>query len=294
MLRTEGLTKFYGEQRGVEDVTLGVCGGEVFGFLGPNGAGKTTTIRMLLGLIGPTRGRAEILGLDVRRHGVHIRALLGYLPGSLTLYERMRGEDLLAFFARMRGGVPASAYRGLAERFDLDLGRRVGELSRGNRQKLGVVQAFMHSPRLLVLDEPTSGLDPLVQLEFQHLVRQVADAGASVFLSSHVLSEVDRLADRVGILHAGRLLVVDDVDGLRERATRRVELDFPVAPPDELARAAHVQSVQLRGRTAVCRVAGPIGDLLKVAVDHGVVDVHSHDPALEDAFFGYLSERGQQ
>ena len=159
----------------------------------------------------------------------------------------MRGEDVLAFLAGMRGGVPAAVYRSLAERFDLDVARKIGELSRGNRQKLGVVQAFMHSPRLLVLDEPTSGLDPLAQLEFQHLVRQAADAGASVFLSSHVLSEVDRLADRVAILDAGRLVVVDDVDGLRERATRRVELDFPVAPPDGLARAPHVLSVQVRG-----------------------------------------------
>jgi len=289
VLQTDGLTKFYGRQRGIEDLSLAVHSGEIIGFLGPNGAGKTTTIRMLLGLIRPTRGQARLLGLDMRRRGVEIRAQAGYLPGDLALYERMRGEDLLGFLAAMRGGVPSGAYRGLAERFDLDLRRRVGDLSKGNRQKLGVVQAFMHSPRLLILDEPTSGLDPLVQLEFQRLVHEVADAGSAVFLSSHVLSEVDLMADRVAIVNDGRLVLVDDVDGLREHAPRRVELDFPVRPPDELADAPHVRSVQVRGRTAVCQVTGPVGGLLKIAVDHGVADVHSHDPTLEDAFLGYVT-----
>ncbi len=285
---THGLTKFYGRQRGIEGLDLTVQRGEVFGFLGPNGAGKTTTIRLLLGLIRPTAGKAEVLGHDVVSDGMRLRARVGYLPGDLALYDRMRGEDLLRFLARMRGSVPASRYRDLAARLDLDLGRRVHDLSKGNRQKLGVVQAFMHDPALLVLDEPTSGLDPLVQLEFQRLVREVVDAGSTVFLSSHVLSEVDQMADRVAIVDSGRLVVVDDVDGLRERATRRVELDFPVVPPPQLGDAPHVQSVDVRGRTAVCRVSGPAGGLLKVAVDHGVVDVHSHDPDLEDAFLGYV------
>jgi ABC-2 type transport system ATP-binding protein len=291
---THGLTKFYGRQRGIEGLDLTVLRGEVFGFLGPNGAGKTTTIRLLLGLIRPTAGRAEVLGHDVDADGMRLRARVGYLPGDLALYDRMRGEDLMRFLARMRGGVPAARYRDLAARLDLDLGRRVHDLSKGNRQKLGVVQAFMHDPALLVLDEPTSGLDPLVQLEFQRMVREAVAAGSTAFLSSHVLSEVDLMADRVGIVDSGRLVVVDDVDDLRERATRRVELDFPVAPPPELGDAPHVQSMDIRGRTAVCRVSGPAGGLLKVAVDHGVVDVHSHDPDLEDAFLGYLGAGDQR
>jgi ABC-2 type transport system ATP-binding protein len=290
---THGLTKFYGSRRGIEGLDLIVERGEVVGFLGPNGAGKTTTIRLLLGLIRPTGGTAEVLGHDVVSDGVRLRARLGYLPGDLALYDRMRGDDLLRFLARMRGGVPAGRYRELAARLDLDLSRRVHDLSKGNRQKLGVVQAFMHRPELLVLDEPTSGLDPLVQLEFQRLVREAVGSGATAFLSSHVLSEVDLMADRVAIVDSGRLVVVDDVDGMRERATRRVELDFPVAPPPELAGAPHVQSMEVRGRTAVCRVTGPVGGLLKVAVDHGVVDVHSHDPDLEDAFLGYV-EAGER
>jgi len=287
-LRLQGLTKFYGSQRGIEDLTLDVRPGEVFGFLGPNGAGKTTTIRMILGLIHPTRGRGEVLGLDIVKDSVRLRAQVGYLPGDLALYDRMQGKDLLEFVGRMRGGVPATAYEQLAERMQLDLDRRIKDLSRGNRQKVGVVAAFMHSPRLLVLDEPTSGLDPVVQQEFQRLVRETVDAGATVFLSSHVLAEVEEMADRVGIVVSGRLAVVDTVDTLRERAARKIELDFPAAPPD-LTGAPGVQRVDVRGATATCWLTGPAGSLLKLAVDHGVVDIHTHEPDLEDAFLGYVT-----
>ena len=287
-LRLQGLTKFYGSQRGVEDLTLDVKPGEVFGFLGPNGAGKTTTIRMILGLLHPTRGSGQALGHDIVADSVELRAQLGYLPGDLALYDRMQGRDLLAFIARMRGGVLPARYEELAERFQVDLDRRVKDLSRGNRQKIGVVQAFMHAPQLLILDEPTSGLDPVVQQEFQHLVRETVESGATVFLSSHVLAEVELMADRVGIVVQGRLVVVDSVDMLRERAARRVELDFPAVPPD-LSAAPGVQRFEARGATATCWVSGPVGPLLKVAVDHGVVDIHTHDPDLEDAFLGFVS-----
>lgn len=286
-LRLQGLTKFYGSHRGVEDLSLDVEPGEVFGFLGPNGAGKTTTIRMILGLLHPTRGSGEVLGMDIVDDSVALRAQLGYLPGDLALYDRMHGRELLGFLATMRGGVPAARYEELAERLQVDLDRRIKDLSRGNRQKLGVVQAFMHSPRMLVLDEPTSGLDPLVQQEFQRLVRETVEAGATVFLSSHILGEVELMADRVGIVVQGRLVVVDSVDMLRERAARRIELDFPAAPPD-LTQAPGVQRYEVRGPTATCWVAGPVGPLLKLAVDHGLVDVHTHDPDLEDAFLGYV------
>jgi ABC-2 type transport system ATP-binding protein len=287
-LRLQGLTKFYGSQRGIEDLTLEVFRGEVFGFLGPNGAGKTTTIRMLLGLLHPTAGTGEVLGLDIVKDSVALRANTGYLPGDLALYDRMSGRDLLEFMARMRGGVPQQRYEDLAGRLQLDLSRRVKDLSRGNRQKIGVVAAYMHSPQLLVLDEPTSGLDPLVQQEFQRLVRETVEGGATVFLSSHVLAEVEQMADRVGIVVHGRLVVVDSVDLLRERAARRIELDFPAAPPD-LTGAPGVQRVEVRGPTATCWVAGEAGPLLKLAVDHGLVDVHTHDPDLEDAFLGFVA-----
>jgi ABC-2 type transport system ATP-binding protein len=287
-LRLQGLTKFYGSQRGIEDLSLDVKTGEVFGFLGPNGAGKTTTIRMILGLLHPTAGTGEVLGFDIVKDSVALRANTGYLPGDLALYDRMTGRDLLEFLSRMRGGLPRQRYEELAERLQLDLSRRVKDLSRGNRQKIGVVAAFMHSPQLLVLDEPTSGLDPLVQQEFQRLVRETVEGGATVFLSSHVLAEVEQMADRVGIVVHGRLVVVDSVDVLRERAARRIELDFPAAPPD-LTGAPGVQRVEVRGPTATCWVAGEAGALLKLAVDHGLVDVHTHDPDLEDAFLGFVA-----
>jgi ABC-2 type transport system ATP-binding protein len=290
-LRLRGLTKFYGSQRGIEDLTLDVKPGEVFGFLGPNGAGKTTTIRMILGLLHPTRGGGLALGMDIVEDSVALRANLGYLPGDLALYERMQGRDLLHFLADMRGGLPAQRYEDLADRMQVDLARPIKDLSRGNRQKIGVIQAFMHAPRLLVLDEPTSGLDPLVQQEFQRLVRETVEAGATVFLSSHVLAEVELMADRVGIVVGGRLIVVDSVDMLRERAARRVELDFPADPPD-LRYAPGVQRVEVRGGTASCWVTGEVGPLLKVAVDHGLLDVHTHDPDLEDAFFDFVSGGG--
>ncbi len=287
-LRLQGLTKYYGSHRGIQDLTLDVNPGEVFGFLGPNGAGKTTTIRMVLGLLRPTRGAGQVLGLDIVRESVTLRAQVGYLPGDLALYDRMHVEDLLGFVARMRGGVDARRYRELAERLHLDLDRRIKDLSRGNRQKVGVVAAFMHSPRLLVLDEPTSGLDPVVQQEFQRLVRETVDEGATVFLSSHVLAEVEEMADRVGIVVAGRLAVVDSVDMLRERAARRIELEFPAVPPD-LRGAPGVQRTDVHGPTAICWLAGPAGPLLKIAADHGVLDVHTHEPDLEDAFLGYVT-----
>jgi ABC-2 type transport system ATP-binding protein len=287
-LRLQGLTKYYGSQRGIEDLTLDVNPGEVFGFLGPNGAGKTTTIRMILGLLHPTRGSGQVLGLDIVNDSVRLRAQVGYLPGDLALYDRMQGRDLLEFVGRMRGGVPARGYEDLADRMQLDLGRRIKDLSRGNRQKVGVIAAFMHAPRLLVLDEPTSGLDPLVQQEFQALVRETVESGSTVFLSSHVLAEVEEMADRVGIVVQGRLAVVDSVDRLRERAARRIELDFPAGPPD-LSGAPGVQRVDVRGPTATCWVVGSAGPLLKLAVDHGLVDVHTHDPDLEDAFLGYVT-----
>ena len=288
-LRTRGLTKYYGRQTGVLDLDLDVRPGEIFGFLGPNGSGKTTTIRLLLGLLRPTRGVAEVMGRSVASAGVAARSLTGYLPGDLATYERMRGRQFLAYLAELRGGVPAGRYEELAERFRVDLSRRLRELSKGNRQKVGVIQAFMHRPPLLVLDEPTSGLDPLVQEEFAQLVRETVSQGSTVFLSSHILSEVEDLADRVGILDEGRLLLVDSVDGLRERAPRRIEMDFPATPPEAIGHADGVVSCRTRGATAYCLVRGGIGPLLKTAVDHGVVNLHTHDPDLEDVFREYTT-----
>ncbi len=219
-IHTSGLTKYYGKKRGIEDLDLDVQEGEVFGFLGPNGAGKSTTIRTLLDEIRPTAGTATILGLATHRDAVAIRRHIGYIPGDLALYPNFTGRDTLEYFANMRGGVDWSYVGELAERLDSDLSRKVGDLSTGNRQKIGVIQAFMNRPDLLIMDEPTSGLDPLMQREFQGMVSEVTAEGRTVFLSSHTLSEVQRVADRVGIIRDGFLITVESVADLRSKAMR--------------------------------------------------------------------------
>ena len=227
----DGLVKDYDGTRALDGVDLEVRPGEVFGFIGPNGAGKTTTIRILMDLLRPTAGSARVLGLEPRAGGPALRARLGYLPGELVLDERATARDLLGHVAAVRGRG-AERIATLAERFDLDLGRRIGELSKGNKQKVGVIQALMHRPELVLLDEPTGGLDPLLQREFLALVREERDAGTTVFLSSHVLSELEDVADRVALIREGRIAVVDDVAGLRAAAGQRLEVVFdgPVPP----------------------------------------------------------------
>ncbi|MDH4160688.1 MAG: ABC transporter ATP-binding protein [Actinomycetota bacterium] len=294
-LVTRGLTKYYGSQRGIEDVDLDIARGEVFGFLGPNGAGKTTALRTVMGLLRPTRGTIEVLGLDVAADGIAARRRTGYLSGELALYPGLTGGQTCRFVADMRGGLPDSAYTSLAARFDLDLERQVSDLSKGNRQKLGIVLSFLHSPDLLLLDEPTSGLDPLVQQEFHALVRETVARGATVCLSSHVLAEVELMADRVGIVDDGRLLVVETVDGLKSRAVRRLALTFPAHPPEAALRGVPgVSDVAVTGPVARCAVAGAVTDLLRVAVDHGVVDVHSEEADLEEIFLGLLRDEAMQ
>jgi ABC-2 type transport system ATP-binding protein len=230
---TRALTKTYGRARGVADLDLEVRPGEVFGYLGPNGAGKTTTLRLLLDLIRPTRGSATVLGLDSHREGRAIRRRVGYLPGDLRLYVSLSGRELLDYFGHLRGAIPRERAEALARRLDCDLGREIRALSSGNRQKLGLIQAFMSDPELLILDEPTNGLDPLVQQTFYELVLEARAAGRTVLLSSHILPEVERVCDRVGILREGRLVAVESIADLRARAVRRVEIEFgtPSSPP---------------------------------------------------------------
>ena len=285
VIRAEQLTKNYGQNRGIADVDFSVEAGEVFGFLGPNGAGKTTTIRLLLDLIRPTGGRLSVFGLDSRRDSVAIRRRLGYLPGDLRLYERMTGRELLGFFGHLRGVREMSRADGLAARLDLDLGRRIKELSRGNRQKVGLVQAFMHDPDLLVLDEPTSGLDPLVQETFYELVSEVIGRGGTVFLSSHVLSEVQHVADRVGLIRDGRLELVDTVDNLRGRAFTTVEATFAEPPPSEaFADLPGVRLLDQHGDVIRFGLEGEIDPLLKALARFHVQALDVHEADLEDVF----------
>jgi len=284
-ISTEGLTRFYGPHPGIVDLDLSVAPGEVFGFLGPNGAGKTTTIRLLLDFIRPTRGRARVLDLDTRADSLAIRRRVGYLPGELRLYDTLSGRELLGYFGHLRGGVDWSWVNELAERLDCDLGREVKVLSHGNRQKLGLIQAFMSRPDLLVLDEPTAGLDPLVQQTFFSLVEEARERGATAFVSSHVLPEVERLCDRVAMIAEGRMLTTERVSDLKRRALRSLEFTFAQPVPEAaFAGLPGVQELRVDGSRLRCRVMGSVDGLLKAANRYEVLNVVSQEPSLEEIF----------
>ncbi len=285
VIHVEHLTKSYGPHRGITELDLDVEEGDIFGFLGPNGAGKTTTMRVLLDLIRPTSGRAEVFGIETTADPVAIHRRLGYLPGEFDLYDRLTGADTIAYFANLRGGVDAGYVEELIERLDLDPSRRFKEYSKGNKQKVGLVLALQHRPDLLILDEPTSGLDPLVQRTFFEIVRETRAEGRTMFLSSHIIDEVDRTCDRVAIIREGRLVQVDRIEAIRRLAFHHVELTFgaPVSS-DIFSSIEGVSDVEVDGRIVRMRVAGPIGAVLGAAAPHGIVDVVSREPNLEDVF----------
>ncbi|MGL5811406.1 MAG: ABC transporter ATP-binding protein [Nocardioides sp.] len=288
-----GLTKTFGRTRALDGIDLRVPRNVVFGYLGPNGAGKTTTIRILTGLMRPTAGRAEVLGRDVVADREAAQRLIGYLPGDFVAFPDLTGEQYLRYLAHLRGGVDWSVVEDLVERLGAELNRRIGALSRGNRQKLGIVQTFMHEPELLVLDEPTVGLDPLVQREFLQLVREARAGGGTVFLSSHVLSEVEAVADLVGIVRDGRLVVTDAVAHLQQQAMRRIDLVFATTPPaDALRSAAGVREVTVRDHTAHVSVAGSTADLFRAAAPFGIKNAVTHEADLEEIFLGWYRDGG--
>jgi len=291
VIQTDGLTKSYGKHRGIVDVSFTVERGEVFGFLGPNGAGKTTTIRTLMDFIRPTGGGAWIFGLDTRAESLEIRGRVGYLPGELSLYQHMRAQDLLRFLGNLRGGVDRAEVERLATRLGADLDRRVGELSSGNKQKVGLIQAFMHRPELLILDEPTAGLDPLVQHELHGMIGEAVADGRTVFLSSHILPEVEALCHRVGIIREGHLVTVEEIDALKARALRRLEIHFAApVPPEAFANLPGVQDVSTQDSVVRCTVVGALDAVVKAAARYEVVNVVSHEPSLEEIFLGYYGE----
>ncbi len=291
-IKAEGLTKHYGDVRALVDLDLEIAAGEIFGFLGPNGAGKTTTIRTMLDEIRPTAGRASILGFDSHADSVEIRRHIGYVPGDLALYPSLTGRDTLTYFANLRGGVDWSYVDELAERLSADLTKKVGDLSSGNRQKVGLIQAFMNRPRALIMDEPSSGLDPLVQREFQTMLREVAATGSTVFLSSHTLSEVQRVAHRVGIIRRGKLIAVEAVSGLRSKAIRKVDLFFDSAAEKSVFETVEgVRDVTVENHHVSLSFDGQMESLLKeITGRYKLVDITTQEADLEEIFLTYYRD----
>jgi ABC-2 type transport system ATP-binding protein len=291
VIATTGLSKDYGSGRGLFGLDLEVQAGEVFGFLGPNGAGKSTTMRLLLDLIKPTSGSASVLGLDTVRQSLEIRRRVGFLPGDLALYPKLTGRRVLDYFAELRGGVERRVRNSLAERFGADLDRPVRELSTGNRRKLGLIQAFMHDPEVLILDEPIAGLDPLVQQSFHSLLAEVSAQGRTVFLSSHTLSEVERVTHRLAILREGRLVVVDSLENLRRVAVQRLDIEFG-EPVDarEFRGLPGVTEVRADGPTVTVSFEGSADPVVKAAARHEVRAIRPREDDLEDIFLRYYQE----
>lgn len=286
------LTKYYGRSRGVIDLSFEVMNGEVFGFMGPNGAGKTTAIRVLMGLLRPTAGRASIAGFDCWNQAIDVHRETGYLPGEYALDPSLTGAQILQYLANLRGGVDQSYLRSLVERFELDPSRHFREYSHGNKQKIGLIQAFMHHPRLLILDEPTIGLDPLNQQEFYAMVAEVRAEGRTVFLSSHILSEVEHTCDRVAIIREGKLVKVDAVASLKEIKQHTMEISFTTpADPEWFAHLPGVQrAVAEHGGLEIhLDVQGELREVIQAAARHGAVNIATSEPSLEEIFLRFYA-----
>jgi len=290
IIQTNQLTKSYGRSRGILAVPCAIQEGEVFGVLGPNGAGQTTTMRVLMGLLRPSSGSATIGGLDCWKASTRIKKLVGYLPGEFSFDPGLRGAQILAYLAHLRGGVDQTYLRALVERLGFDPSKRFREYSHGNKQKLGLVQAFMHKPRLLILDEPTSGLDPLNQQEFYRMVAEVRAEGRTVFLSSHILPEVEHTCDRVAIIRAGRLVKIDHVSSLKDIHQHEVEISF--AGPASLEWFKQVAGVArvAQGadeRTLQLHVQGAMTEIIHIAGDHHATNMATREPTLEEVFLRF-------
>jgi ABC-2 type transport system ATP-binding protein len=296
MIDVEKLTKSYGGKRGIVDVSFQVAEGEVFGFLGPNGAGKTTTIRILMALIRADGGTARVAGLDCWEKAIEIKKLVGYVPGEPALDRNLTGGQILQYFANLRGGVDQAYLKQLIERLDLDTSRKFRQYSTGNKRKVVLIQAFMHKPRVLILDEPTSGLDPLNQQEFDGMVKEAREEGRTVFLSSHVLSEVEKTCTRVAIIRDGHIVRIGGVHELKDIKRYEITIAFaqPV-PADAFSKVEGVAEVEMLNNGSAVRLAiqGSADAVIKAAAQYPVVSLTSYEPSLEDIFLRYYERDGQ-
>ncbi len=285
------LTKSYGKQRGIQNIDLTVERGEVFGFLGPNGAGKTTTIRLLIGLLRPTGGAAKIFGRDCWARPGRVHRDVAFIPGDLRLYEQLGVMEFLRFMARLHGGVKRGRIEGLAERLELDLRRQIRHLSKGNRQKVGLVQALMHEAPLLILDEPSSGLDPLMEVVFLQLLREERAAGRTVFLSSHNLSEVERVCDRVAVIRDGKLVMVEQVEALKANRVREMTITFRQPIDPRTFESDGIVMLERSERRIRISVRGDLNPLIRTLAQYDVQDLAIREPSLEDIFLHYYQDR---
>lgn len=294
VIETRSLTKYYGKSRGIIDVSLKINKGEVFGFLGPNGAGKSTTIRTILDYIRPTSGSSLVNGMDPVKEGAKVRRSVGYLPSDFGTYHNMTAEAYLRTLLTMMEYKGKDRIREIAERFQLDLKRRIKDFSRGNRQKVGIVSAFMHSPDLIIMDEPTSGLDPLMQQEFYKLVLEEKAAGRTVFLSSHILAEVEAICDRVGIIKEGKVIVVEEMRKFKEKTGKMMQVKFDeIVPPSVFKKIPGVTHVELVGEKELkITIANNVDGVIKILAKHKVVDLDYEDMSLESLFLKYYEKEG--
>ena len=291
VIETRDLTVYYGKHRGIKDVNLTVERGEVFGFLGPNGAGKTTTQRVLLDVFPPTKGKALVFGKDCQKDGVEIRKQIGYLPGELALYANMRARDFFKMYEYLRKDKKSNGYwKELANRLDLDTNRKISQFSRGNKQKVGVVAAFMDRADLLILDEPTGGLDPLVQKTVLELVKETKADGRTVFFSSHILSEVQAVCDKVGIIRDGQLVATQKVEDLFAQRMNRLTMIFKGQPPSGVFNIEGVSELDVTKQSITLEVRDNLAAVLSAAAQHNVMDIETHNISLEEIFLAYYSK----
>ncbi|MBN1666512.1 MAG: ABC transporter ATP-binding protein [Anaerolineales bacterium] len=287
-IETHDLTVYYGRQRGVLNVNLQVEQGEIFGFLGPNGAGKTTTQRVLIDILRPTAGRALVFGQDCQKDGITIRKRIGYLPGELSLYGHMQASNFFKmYFSLQRNNTDPGYWQVLAERLELDTSRQIRKYSRGNKQKVGVVAAFMNKPDLLILDEPTSGLDPLVQQTVMELVREANQAGATVFFSSHILPEVQAVCDRVGIIRDGQLAATERVETLMSQNFKRVRFTFATPLPENAFQRAGVTKIGQDEQGVTLEIQSDLDQIMRMAASYGIIDIETIPVSLEEIFLAY-------
>lgn len=293
-IETQGLTKFYGKDRGIIDLNLRIEYGEIFGFIGPNGAGKSTTIRTLLGLIFPTSGSGRIFGMNIVRETKEIKKRIGYMPSEVNYYEKMDGQELLKYSAAFYKRDCESRIKELADIFALDLDRKIIDLSRGNRKKISILQCLIHQPQLLILDEPTTGLDPLMQAKFFDVLREENSSGTTIFFSSHTLSEVQKMCRRVGIIKEGKIIAVEDIETLRKKQLRKIQVEFAHSIKSDEIECAGVTASKVDRNNLHFMFSGNMGDLLNTLAGKDIKDMIIEEPSLEEIFMHYYSDEKEQ